>query len=72
MRHWPWITLLLAAAAAFNPVGLDIIHSAFFSNEQLSRNIGQALVLIALAIAFALVMLEWLIRRIINKRRVGN
>jgi len=72
MRHWPWITLLLAAAAALNPVGLGFVHSAFLSNEQLSRNIAQPIVLTALAIALALVMLEWWIRRIINKRRVEN
>ena len=72
MRQWPWITLLLAAAAALNPVGLSFIHSAFFSNEQLSRNIAQPFVLIALAIALACVLLEWWIRRIVNKRRVEN
>lgn len=26
---WPWITMLLAAAAALNPVRLDFLHGAF-------------------------------------------
>ena len=72
MRKWPWISLLLVAAVAISPVGQDFIYSAFFSGEQLSRNIAQPIVLIALAIALALVLLEWWIRRIVNKRRVEN
>ena len=72
MRRWPWITLLLAAAVALNPVGLDFFHSVFFSNEQLSRNIVQPFVFIASVIAVVLVLLEWVVRWIIYKRRVEN
>jgi hypothetical protein len=72
MRRWPWITLLLAAAVALNPIGLDFIHSAFFSNEQLSRNIAQPFVFIASAIAVVLGLLEWVVRWTISKRRVEH
>ena len=72
MRKWPWISLLLVAAVAISPVGQDFIYSAFFSGEQLSRNIAQPIFFIALAVAAGVVMLEWWIRRIVNKRRVEN
>jgi hypothetical protein len=72
MRKWPWISLLLAAAVAISPVGQEFIYSAFFSGEQLSRNIAQPIFFIALAVAAGVVMLEWWIRRIVNKRRVEN
>ncbi len=72
MRKWPWISLLLVAAVAISPVGQDFIYSAFFSGEQLSRNIAQPIFFIALAVAAVVVMLEWWIRRIVNKRRVEN
>lgn len=42
---WPWITMLLAAAATLNPVGYGIIYNAWHSGEQLARSIGQFLVL---------------------------
>ena len=67
--RWPWISLLLSAVVALNPVGLDILHSAFFAGEQLARSIGQALVLIVLAIMAAAILLEWLVRVLISRRR---
>jgi hypothetical protein len=60
---WPWLSLLLAAAVICNPVGLDFIHSAFFSGEQLSRNIAQPFVYVGMAVLGALVVLEFAIRR---------
>lgn len=71
MRQWPWITLLLAAILAITPFGRDFIYLAFFSGEQLSRNIAQPIFFMALAVVAALVLLEWWIRRIIGKRRVN-
>jgi hypothetical protein len=68
--RWPWISLLLSAVVALNPVGLDILHSAFFAGEQLARSIGQAVVLITLAIMAGAILLEWLVRVIISRRRV--
>jgi hypothetical protein len=67
--RWPWISLLLSAALVFNPVGLDILHSAFFAGEQPARSIGQAVVMIALAIMAGAILLEWLVRVLIFRRR---
>jgi hypothetical protein len=67
--RWPWISLLLGAVAALNPVGLDFLHSAFFAGEQLARNIAQPIVLAALAVMVLAVMLEWLVRSFLVKRR---
>ncbi|MBB4367402.1 MULTISPECIES: hypothetical protein [Bradyrhizobium] len=67
--RWPWISLLLGAVVALNPVGLDFLHSAFFAGEQLARNIAQPIVLTALAIMVLAVLLEWLVRSFLVKRR---
>ena len=49
--RWPWVTALLAAVVMLNPVGLDIVYSAFFSGEQLSRNIGGPIAWTGIALA---------------------
>ncbi|MET3333363.1 hypothetical protein ABIF61_001887 [Bradyrhizobium japonicum] len=67
--RWPWMSLLLGAVVALNPIGLDFLHSAFFAGEQLARNIAQPVVLIALAVMVLAVMLEWLVRSFLVKRR---
>ena len=67
--RWPWISLLLGAVVALNPIGLDFLHSAFFAGEQLARNIAQSLVFTALAVMVLMVMLEWLMRSFLVKRR---
>jgi hypothetical protein len=67
--RWPWITLLTMVAALLNPLGLDIIHGAFFSGEALSRNIWQPIALIAFAILLMMVALEWFVRTLALKRR---
>ena len=67
--RWPWISLLLGAVVALNPVGLGFLHSAFFAGEQLARNIAQPIVLVALAVMVLAVMLEWLVRSFLVKRR---
>ena len=61
--------MLLAAAVVVNPLGLDVLHAAFFSGEQLSRNIWGSIALTGLAILALIVGLEWLIRMRIMKRR---
>ena len=63
MKRWPWITMVLAAVVVLNPIGLDMIHAAFFSGEQLSRNIWQPIVYCAGAILVLLIALEWWIRK---------
>ncbi|UPK24052.1 hypothetical protein [Bradyrhizobium sp. 195] len=67
--RWPWISLLLGAVVALNPIGFDFLHSAFFAGEQLARNIAQPIVLTALAVIVLLVVLEWLVRSFLVKRR---
>jgi hypothetical protein len=64
--------MMFAAAVVFNPIGLDFIHSAFFSGEQLSRNIAQPFVFIAFAILAALIVLEWAARHLISRRRASG
>jgi Na+-transporting methylmalonyl-CoA/oxaloacetate decarboxylase beta subunit len=61
--------MLLAAAVALNPLGLDVIYAAFFSNEALSRSIWGPIALTGMAIMALIVMLEWRIRKYIINRR---
>ena len=61
--------MLLLAILVLNPLGLDVLNAAFFSNEQLSRSIWQPIVLIVIAMLFALVLLEWFLRTLVLKRR---
>jgi uncharacterized membrane protein len=61
--------MLLAAVLVLNPLGLDVLNAAFFSNEQLSRSIWQPIALIAIAILSALLLVEWLLRTLVLKRR---
>jgi hypothetical protein len=61
--------MLLAAIAALNPLGLDVIYAAFFSGEALSRNIWRPIALTGMAIMVLVVALEWRTRRFIINRR---
>ncbi len=61
--------MLLAAILALNPLGRDVIHAAFFSNEALSRNIWQSIALTAIAIAALVVLLEWRTKLFMLNRR---
>jgi uncharacterized membrane protein len=63
------MTMLLAAVLVLNPIGRDIVDSAFFLGERLSRNIWQSIALIAMAILATMVSLEWALRTLILKRR---
>ena len=63
--------MVLAAVVALNPLGLDIIHAAFFSGEQLSRNIWQPIVTCAALILLVLIALEWWLRKRWNERRAA-
>ena len=66
---WPWITLSIAAVVALNPIGLEIIHSAFSAGEQLACSLGQFLVYCALGIAAALGLIEFGIRKLLLMRQ---
>ena len=61
--------MLLVAILVLNPLGLDVLNAAFFSNEQLSRSIWQPIALIVMAMLLALVLLEWFLRTLVLKRR---
>jgi hypothetical protein len=63
MRRLPWITMAAAAVFVLNPVGLEFIHGAFLSGEQLSRNIAQPIVYAAAVIVVVLGLLEWWVRK---------
>lgn len=62
MNRMPWITFVIAAIAALNPVGLEFLRNAFWSGEQLSRNIAQPIVFAGIAILIAFAVLEMLIK----------
>jgi hypothetical protein len=63
------MSMLLAAIVVLNPLGLDVINSAFFASEALSRNIWRPIALTGMAIMALIVLLEWWIRVRILKRR---
>ena len=65
----PWFTLAALIVVAISPLGQDVIHSSFFSGEQLSRSIGQFMFATGLAIASALGLAECTIRYYLRKRR---
>ena len=65
---WPWISLLLIVLAVLNPIGLDFMSQALFSNEQLSRNIAGPIVLMALAGLGALALVEFVVRNVLLRR----
>lgn len=69
--RWPWITLGVTVLAVFNPPGIDFISSAFFAGKQLSRDIGQPIVLTAAGLLVALVLIELAVRSAILRRRRG-
>jgi hypothetical protein len=69
MRLVPWITLAAAAALFISPLGQDVIQSSFYSNEQLSRTIGQFLLMCILGGAIVLAAIEWGVRFYLQRRR---
>ena len=69
MQRWPLFTLAGSAGIALSSIGRELIHNAFFSGEQLSRNIAQPIVYSAIVILVVLGALEWLIRRRRGTRR---
>lgn len=69
MTRWPWIAIVLAAFTFFNPIGLEFIHAAFLSGEQLSRNIAQPFVFSAMFILAVLGACEWWLKRRLRRRR---
>jgi hypothetical protein len=60
--------MVLAAVIAFNPLGIEVIHAAFFAGEALSRSIWGPIALAGMAIMALIVLLEWRIRKFIIGR----
>jgi hypothetical protein len=71
MKLVPWISIVLGAVAAPNPVGLDIFDDAFNSGEGLSRNLARAILLFAAGALVVFAVLEMGVRWWLRRRRVG-
>jgi hypothetical protein len=69
MSRWPWVTAVLAAAAAASPLGQEVIHSAFISGDQLARNIWQPIFFTVVAAVIVLMVIEWALRIAISRWR---
>jgi len=69
MRILPWITIAVTAVAVITPFGRDFLYLAFYSGEQLSRNIAQGVLTIAGAVVLALAAAEVLARWALRRRR---
>ncbi|MFB9265319.1 hypothetical protein ACFFWD_19535 [Bradyrhizobium erythrophlei] len=67
--RWPWISMVLSIIILVSPIGREVLHDAFFSGEQLSRNIAQPIAFIGLSILGLICIVEWLVRLLISKRR---
>lgn len=62
--QWPWITLLLAAAVIFNPVGWAFLTSAIrYSPTDWLRDLSVLISAVGAAVLIVLVLIEWLVRR---------
>lgn len=70
--RWPWITALVSVALFANPLGIDVIHSAFFSGEALSRGIWAPIALAGFAICTVLMLVEAMIRAWIWRRSISS
>jgi hypothetical protein len=68
MSRWPVYTLSIAAVAVFNPWGFAVLYAAFLSNEALSRNIWQPVVLLVALLLLGTAILEVLVRERQKKR----
>lgn len=67
--RWPWISMLVSLILTLSPLGRDIVNSAFFAGEALSRNIWAPIALTIFAVMAAAILSEWLIRTYIRNRR---
>ena len=67
--RWPGISMLVSLILTLSPLGRDIVDSAFFAGEALSRNIWAPIALTIFAVMAAAILSEWLIRSDIRNRR---
>lgn len=62
--QWPWITLLVAAVAIFNPVGWAFVGAAIrYSVTDWLRDLAVVVTLTGAAILIAMGLIEWWLRR---------
>ncbi|WGD56407.1 hypothetical protein QA641_22390 [Bradyrhizobium sp. CB1650] len=61
--------MVLSITILVSPIGQEVLHDAFFSGEQLSRNIAQPIAFIGFVILSLICVVEWLVRLLISKRR---
>jgi hypothetical protein len=62
MKHWPWVTTIIAVfLLALTPLGWDLF-SALMSGEALSRNIAGGVLTIVMLVLLVVGFLESLIR----------
>ncbi|MGY8711433.1 hypothetical protein RAD16_37355 [Bradyrhizobium sp. 18BD] len=70
--RWPWISMLVSLILTLSPLGRDIVDSAFFAGEALSRNIWAPIALTIFAVMALVILAEWLIRiYVLNRRARG-
>jgi len=62
LRFIPWITLVLAAVLALNPVGLEFLHGAFVSTEALTQKISGPIVWSVIALLLLIAIAEMIVR----------
>jgi hypothetical protein len=67
--RWPWISMLISLVLTLSPLGRDLVQSAFFASEGLSRGIWGPIALVIIAIMASVILAEWLIRTLILHRR---
>ena len=66
---WPWVSMVLIAFAVLNPIGLDVLRTAFFAGEQLARSIAQFVAMIYLGGLFGLALAEFGLRLALGRRQ---
>ena len=67
--RWPWIALAVGPVLIISLAGQSLIYSAFYSGEQLARSLSQFLLLMIGLVWAGLVLLEWLLRVYMLRRR---
>jgi hypothetical protein len=69
---WPWVTLVLALVLVFLPPVNDIVHSTFFSGEQLARSLGQLVLMEFVGVVLVFALIEWGVRWYAARRRTAT
>jgi hypothetical protein len=70
--RWPIFAIVLTVIAALSPTGLETIHQAFYSNEQLSRTLTKIVLAGAAGIALGIGVIEWGVRWYAARKRTAQ